>query len=155
MFFIRFFVILISAIYIFSIEVSFAASGSWITLSGNSTIKVKDIEKIDKEINTETGSSTEEKKVENRKTEQRFLELIIEASKNQWNKDLKDLYISIEKKYPDPKTQIETYTGIQKTLEFRKNKLEKSEFSDEAKYIFRGYINYMITSIDKKIKNLE
>ena len=56
---------------------------------------------------------------------------------------------------PDPKVRIEIYTSIQKTLEFRKNKLEKSDLSNESKEILIGYIEYMIVNIEKKKKNLE
>jgi hypothetical protein len=43
--------------------------------------------------------------------------------------------VSIEKVNPDPRVRIEIYASIQKTLEFRKQKLEKSELSDESKDI--------------------
>ncbi len=63
--------------------------------------------------------------------------------------------LSIEKVNPDPKIRIEVYTGIQKTLELRKQKLEKSEMSDESKDILIRYIDHMISSIEKKKKTLE
>lgn len=147
--------ILIPALLMFTATMSFAASGWW---SGAINTKSKIVDKIDKGKNDDDSirdTNTEERKVENRRTEQMLWDLAIEASKIQWNKVLRDLYISIQKSYPDPKVQIEFYTSIQKTLEFRKNKLEKSEFSDEAKYIIRGYLEYMIVNIEKKRKNLE
>lgn len=63
--------------------------------------------------------------------------------------------VSIERVTPDPKVRVEIYTSIQKTLELRKNKLEKSDLSDEGKDILIGYIEYMIATIEKKKKNLE
>ncbi len=158
MFFIRLIIILISAACIFSLETSFAASGSWITLSGNTTIKTKDIEKVDKdkEIDTDTGSITnEEKKVEEKKTEQNAQKIILEVYKIQGNKILKDMDLSIEKVNPDPKVRIEVYSSIQKTLEFRKQKLEKSEMSIESKDILTVYIDYMVSTIERKKKSLE
>ena len=62
---------------------------------------------------------------------------------------------NIEKVNPDPKVRIDVYSGIRKTLEFRKQRLEKMDLSEESKDILSGYIEYMIVSIDKKIKNLE
>lgn len=63
--------------------------------------------------------------------------------------------ISIEKINPNPKVRIDVYSGIQKTLEFRKQKLEKSEMSPESKDILTGYIEYMISTIEKRKKTLE
>jgi hypothetical protein len=62
---------------------------------------------------------------------------------------------SIEKINPDPKVRIEVYASIQKTLEFRKQRLEKLELSNESKEILTGYIEYMVAAIEKKKKNLE
>jgi hypothetical protein len=62
---------------------------------------------------------------------------------------------NIEKINSDPKVRIEVYSGIQKTLELRKQRLEKSEMSDESKDILISYIDYMISSIEKRKKNLE
>ena len=67
MFFLRIIAILFSTIIYFSVGDSFAASGAITTNSGNTTIKEKSIEKVDKEKKIEKeGSSTdtEEKKVE-------------------------------------------------------------------------------------------
>jgi hypothetical protein len=136
MFLIRFFIILVIALYSFSIEASFASSGSEIqtnTTSGTTSIKTKEVEKSGSE--TEVSTNTEEKKIENKRTEQLFSKLTIEAFKFQGNKILKDMDTSIEKKYPDPRVRIEVYASIQQTLNLRKDKLEKSDFSNEAKDI--------------------
>lgn len=62
---------------------------------------------------------------------------------------------SIERVNSDPKVRIDVYSGIQKTLELRKQKLEKSDMSDESKDILTSYIDYMIANIEKRKKNLE
>ena len=156
MFFIRILVILISfTILIFSANESFAASGSGVTASGNTTVKVKNTERIDTDTSDTENSNSEEKKIEDKKKEQIIWKLTVETFKLQGNKILKDIDVSIERVYPDPKIRIEVYTSIQKTLEFRKQKLEKSEFSPEAKYIFKTYLEYMVAAIEKKKKNLE
>lgn len=63
--------------------------------------------------------------------------------------------LSIEKVNPNPKVRIDVYSGIQKTLEFRKQKIEKSEMSTESKDIITGYLEYMISTIEKRKKTLE
>lgn len=157
MFFIRILVILISATLMFTATESFAASGSSTMSSGSTNIKIKTTEKEQKNKEQEESSdnTTEEKKVEDKKTEKNAQKIILEVYKIQGNKILKDMDISIEKVNPDPKVRIEVYKSIQKTLEFRKQKLEKSELSDESKDILTGYIEYMVAAIEKKKKNLE
>ncbi len=156
MFFIRILVILVSStILIFSANESFAASGSSVTASGNTTVKVKNTEKIDTDTSDTQNNNSEEKKVEDKKTEKNAQKIILEVYKIQGNKILKDMDASIEKVNPDPKVRIEVYASIQKTLEFRKQKLEKSELSDESKEILTRYIEYMVAAIEKKKKNLE
>ena len=153
----RVLIILISTVLIFSTDESFAASGSSVTASGNTTVKVKSTEKIDteKKDNGNSETNTEEKKIEDKKTETNAQKIILEVYKIQGNKILKDMGTSIEKVNPDPKVRIEIYSSIQKTLEFRKLKLEKSDLSDESKDILTGYIEYMIAAIEKKKKSLE
>jgi hypothetical protein len=112
--------------------------------------KIKNIEKDQKEDEGSGDTNTEDKK-----TEKNAQKIILEVYKIQGNKILKDMDASIEKVNPDPKVRIEVYSSIQKTLEFRKQKLEKSELSDESKDILTGYIEYMIAAIEKKKKNLE
>jgi hypothetical protein len=107
------------------------------------------------ENDTETGTILEEKKAEDKKTEKNAQKIILDVYKIQWNKILKDMDTNIEKVNSDPKVRIDVYSGIQKTLELRKQKLEKSEMSDESKDILTSYIDYMITSIEKRKKNLE
>ncbi len=152
MFFIRLLVILISVAFTISVNSSFAASGSSWSSSGAITTKIKNVEK-DGEENLD--NDAEDKKVEDKKTEKNAQKIILEVYKIQGNKILKDMDASIEKVNPDPKVRIEIYTSIQKTLEFRKQKLEKSELSDESKDILTWYIGYMIAAIEKKKKNLE
>ncbi len=148
--------ILISALLIFTATESFAASGS-----SSSTINTKSkiVEKEQKEVKSSSDDNTDtkddEKAVENKNTEKNAQKIILEVYKIQGNKILKDMWASIERVNPDPKVRIEIYTSIQKTLEFRKNKLEKSDLSDESKDILTGYIEYMIINIEKKKKNLE
>lgn len=116
---------------------------------------MKNIEKDQKEDEGSGDTNTEDKKIEDKKTEKNAQKIILEVYKIQGNKILKDMDASIEKVNPDPKVRIEVYSSIQKTLEFRKQKLEKSELSDESKDILTGYIEYMIFAIEKKKKNLE
>lgn len=128
--------------------------------SGETSIKVKNNEKIEENEHKETSSGaedekTEEKKTEEKKTEKNAQKIILEVYKIQGNKILKDMDLNIIKVNPDPKVRIEVYSGIQKTLEFRKQKLEKSEMSNESKDILTGYIDYMVYVIEKKRKNLE
>ncbi len=61
--------------------------------------------------------------MEEKKTEINAQRIILEVYKIQGNKILKDMDASIEKINPDPKIRIEIYSSIQKTLEFRKQKL--------------------------------
>ncbi len=128
-------------------------AGSW-----NTTIKEQKNEKVDKESLTEKIESTEnikEKKVEEKKTEINAQRIILEVYKIQGNKILKDMDASIEKINPDPKIRIEIYSSIQKTLEFRKQKLWKSEMSNDSKDILIWYIDYMVSAIEKRKKTLE
>ena len=128
-------------------------AGSW-----NTTIKEQKNEKVDKEVLTEKIESNEdkkEKKVEEKKTEINAQRIILEVYKIQGNKILKDMDASIEKINPDPKIRIEIYSSIQKTLEFRKQKLWKSEMSNDSKDILIWYIDYMVSAIEKRKKTLE
>lgn len=133
-------------------------SGLTTTGSWNTTIKEQKNEKVDKESLTEKIESTEnikEKKVEEKKTEINAQRIILEVYKIQGNKILKDMDASIEKINPDPKIRIEIYSSIQKTLEFRKQKLWKSEMSNDSKDILIWYIDYMVSAIEKRKKTLE
>lgn len=133
-------------------------SGLTTTGSWNTTIKEQKIEKVDKEVLTEKIESNEdkkEKKVEEKKTEINAQKIILEVYKIQGNKILKDMDSSIEKINPDPKIRIEIYSSIQKTLEFRKQKLWKSEMSNDSKDILIWYIDYMVSAIEKRKKTLE
>ncbi len=126
MFFIRILIILISAIFALSVEASFAASGSGTTATGNTNVKIKENEKIEeKKTEIYTGSITEEAKIEEKKTEKNAQKIILEVYKIQGNKILKDMDINIEKVNSDPKIRIDIYSSIQKTLELRKQKVEK------------------------------
>ena len=138
----------------FTATESFAASGSWASATNT---KSKIIEKEQKEVQSTPDDNTnnEEKAVENKNTEKNAQKIILEVYKIQGNKILKDMWASIERVNPDPKVRIEIYTSIQKTLELRKNKLEKSDLSNDSKEILIGYIEYMIVNIEKKKKNLE
>jgi hypothetical protein len=122
---IRILVILISAIFALSVEASFAASGSGTTATGNTTIKIKEIDKIEKDADTHTDTGTEEEKIAEQKTEKNAQKIILEVYKIQGNKILKDMDVSIEKVNSDPKIRIDIYSSIQKTLELRKQKVEK------------------------------
>jgi hypothetical protein len=154
MFFIRIIFILVSLLCIASLEASFAGSDSGSTNTGAlTTIKVKEIEKSGSE--TVENITTEEEKIEEKKTEKNAQKIILEVYKIQWNKILKDMDVSIEKLNSDPKIRIDIYSSIQKTLEFRKQKVEKSIISTEGKWILVWYIDYMVTAIEKKKKNLE
>ena len=146
--------ILISALLIFTATESFAASGA---SSSAINTKSKIVDKEQKEVKSSSDDDTndEERAVENKNTEKNAQKIILEVYKIQGNKILKDMWASIERVNPDPKVRIEIYTSIQKTLEFRKNKLEKSDLSNESKEILIGYIEYMIVNIEKKKKNLE
>lgn len=156
MFLIRLFIILVITLCSFSIEASFASSGSEIqatTISGTTSIKTKEIEKSGSE--TEVSTSTEEEKIEEKKTEKNAQKIILEVYKIQGNKILKDMDASIEKVNSNPKIRIDIYSSIQKTLELRKQKVEKGVMSTESKWILVWYIDYMVTAIEKKKKNLE
>lgn len=155
MFYLRIFLILISTALMLWVDGSFAMSGSNNTGSTEVNSKIKNTEKIEEDHSIETSTGTEERKIEEKKTEKNAQKIILEVYKIQGNKILKDMDTSIIKVNPDPKVRIEVYTGIQKTLEFRKQKLEKSEMSNESKNILTGYIDYMVYAIEKKIKNLE
>ena len=147
--------ILISALLIFIATESFAASGS---LSNSINTKSRSVDKEQNELKSssdDTDTRDDEKTVEDKKTEKNAQKIILEVYKIQGNKILKDMWASIERVNPDPKVRIEIYTSIQKTLEFRKNKLEKSDLSNESKEILIGYIDYMVVNIEKKKKNLE
>ncbi len=146
MLFIRFVIIALSAILIFSGNSVFAASGSGVSASTGT--KNKTIVEL-------PSPSVIENAIEDKKTEKNAQKIILEVYKIQWNKILKDMDVNIEKVNPDPKVRIDVYSGIRKTLEFRKQRLEKMDLSEESKDILSGYIEYMIVSIDKKIKNLE
>ncbi len=124
----------------------FAASGSGVSVSTGT--KNKSIVEL-------PSPSVIENAIEDKKTEKNAQKIILEVYKMQWNKILKDMDANIEKVNPDPKVRIDVYSGIRKTLEFRKQRLEKMDLGEESKDILSGYIEYMIASIDKKIKNLE
>ena len=124
----------------------FAASGSGVSVSTGAKNKT---------IVDLPSPSVLENAIEDKKTEKNAQKIILEVYKIQWNKILKDMDANIEKVNPDPKVRIDVYSGIRKTLEFRKQRLEKMDLSEESKDILSGYIEYMIVSIDKKIKNLE
>lgn len=154
MFYIRIIVILISSLFLLWVEGSFAMSGS--DTSSGETVKIKMTEKVlEEKKSAESESGIENRKIEEQKTETNAQKIILEVYKIQGTKILKDMDTSITKVNPDPKVRIEVYSWIQKTLEFRKQKLEKSEMSNQGKDILTGYIDYMIFTIGKKIKNLE
>jgi hypothetical protein len=127
---------------------AFAASGTIVSTGSKLRMSIQ-------EGDTDTGIVLEEKKAEDKKTEKNAQKIILDVYKIQGNKILKDMDTNIEKLNSDPKVRIDVYSGIQKTLELRKQKLEKSEMSDESKDILTSYIDYMISSIEKRKKNLE
>ena len=154
MFFKKIILICISALLIFSVNESFAASGSSITITGSlltnsgtrittpSSITIRDKKKTikdDKMDEKEEGDivsrDTDEKKIENRKIETNTQKIILEVYKIQGNKILKDMDASLEKVNPDPQVRIEFYTSIQKTLELRKIKTNTLDLSNDSKDI--------------------
>lgn len=126
----------------------FAASGNTVSTGSRLRMSIQ-------ENDADTGTILEEKKAEDKKTEKNAQKIILDVYKIQGNKILKDMDTNIEKVNSDPKVRIDVYSGIQKTLELRKQKLEKSEMSDESKDILTSYIDYMISNIEKRKKNLE
>jgi hypothetical protein len=147
MFFIRLVIFLSLVSILFQMD-AFAASGTIVSTGSKLRMNIQ-------ESDTETGIILEEKKAEDKKTEKNAQKIILDVYKIQGNKILKDMDTNIEKLNSDPKVRIDVYSGIQKTLELRKQKLEKSEMSDESKDILTSYIDYMISSIEKRKKNLE
>jgi hypothetical protein len=147
MFFIRSLIIFAIVSTLFQTH-AFAASGTIVSTGSKLRMSLQ-------ESDTDTGTILEEKKAEDKKTEKNAQKIILDVYKIQGNKILKDMDTNIEKVNSDPKVRIDVYSGIQKTLELRKQKLEKSEMSDESKDILTSYIDYMISSIEKRKKSLE
>lgn len=87
MFFTRFIIIFISLLLVASFEVSFAATGSGMTESGTTSIKVKKIDKnekeVEKDINSNSGINNEEDSIEEKKTENNAQKIILEVYKIQ------------------------------------------------------------------------
>ena len=81
---------------------------------------------------------------------------IIEAYKIQGNKILKDIDASLQKMNLDDEAILEAYTRIKETLEARKKRVKSAEdISENNKEIIVEYLNYMISSLGKRIKSLE
>ena len=79
---------------------------------------------------------------------------ILETYKAQWDKILKDMDISLQKKIPDIEKRIQAYTSIQKTLELRKNRILKANISEVNKTLLNSYFDYMIEALEKKKESL-
>lgn len=80
---------------------------------------------------------------------------ILDTYKAQWDKILKDMELSLQKKIPDISKRIQAYDSIQNTLELRKNRILKVNISDANKLLLSKYFDYMIESLEKRKENLE
>lgn len=80
---------------------------------------------------------------------------ILETYKAQWDKILKDMDMSLQKKIPDTQKRIQAYDSIQTTLELRKTRILKVNISEVNKELLWAYFDYMITSLEKRKENLE
>lgn len=137
-------ILLASVLVLFPLG-SFAASG--VTSSG-STATGASIKKIEAPILIETKEDTEE-------TEKKAQKLILEVYKLQGNKILKEIDQSLEKMNLDTKAKKEAYASIQKTLELRKQKIEKSDMSSDAQDIIISYIDHMVSMLSIRKSGLE
>ncbi len=99
---------------------------------------------LEDQLNKEKGN--EEKTIE-----LNFSKVTIDTSKLDFDKKIK----SLEKAYPDSSIRIEVYKGIRRTHFLRKQMIAKGKLSNESKSILLDIYNYMIDTLDQKIKNLE
>lgn len=75
---------------------------------------------------------------------------ILETYKAQWDKILKDMDQSLQKKIPDVEKRIQAYDSIQTTLELRKTRILKVNISEANKDLLSAYFDYMIGSLEKR-----
>ena len=80
---------------------------------------------------------------------------ILETYKSQWDKILKDMDLSLQKKIPDIEKRIQAYDSIQNTLELRKTKIMKINISEANRSLLSAYFDYMIKSLEKRKTSLE
>ncbi len=79
---------------------------------------------------------------------------ILETYKAQWDKILKDMDVSLQKKIPDVAKRIQAYDSIQTTLELRKTRILKVNISEANKDLLSSYFNYMIAALEKRKDSL-
>jgi hypothetical protein len=119
----------------------------------------KDEEEVSK-TEKETGTWDAETNEETPKTEKETVQwlinsYILDTYKAQWDKILKDMDISLQKKIPDIDKRMQAYTSIQKTLELRKNRILKVDISEINKILLSSYFDYMIDALEKKKEGLK
>lgn len=81
---------------------------------------------------------------------------ILEVYKFQGNKIITDLEANLDKVAPTKNSKIEAYSSIQSTLKQKKENIEKdTKTGENAKKILTDYLNFLITEIEKKKKELK
>lgn len=81
---------------------------------------------------------------------------ILEVYKFQGNKIIADLETNLDKVAPTKNSKIEAYSSIQLTLKQKKESIEKdTKTGENAKKILTNYLNFLITEIEKKKKELK
>ncbi len=115
----------------------------------------EDTPKIEKETGTwDTDNEEDTPKSEKDTVQWLINSYILETYKAQWDKILKDMDISLQKKIPDIEKRTQAYTSIQKTLELRKNRILKVDISEINKVLLSSYFEYMIDALEKKKEGL-
>lgn len=81
---------------------------------------------------------------------------ILEVYKFQGNKIIADLETNLDKVAPTKNSKIEAYTSIQLTLKQKKESIEKdTKTGENSKKILTNYLNFLISEIEKKKKELK
>jgi hypothetical protein len=114
----------------------------------------EEIQKEEKEWDTKVDDKDEVQKEEKENVQWLINSYILEAYKAQWDKILKDMDLSLQKKIPDIEKRIQAYESIQTTLQLRKNRILKVNISDINKTLLTSYFDYMIQSLEKKKESL-
>ncbi len=135
------------------------------TSSGKVEAKIRDKKALNDKIredekNSEKEEITDDVAVQKDEKEKETVQwlinsYILETYKAQWDKILKDMDLSLQKKIPDIEKRTQAYTSIQTTLELRKNRILKVNISEVNKSLLNSYFEYMIDSLEKKKESLK
>lgn len=111
--------------------------------------------RIEAIVSTGVDSGTISETEDHEKVKQDIHAYIIESYKTQGTKILKDLDIKLQKSIPDKAERKEAYKKIRSSLDLRKKRIESLDTSTIKKEILSEFLDHMISTIDKRISELE